>query len=225
MKDIYIALSGATAAWDNLSTIANNVANAKTQGFREARSSFELAGPPGMGAQYAATGRTTWSNDDGELETDGNPHHLALRGEGFFALEDGTFTRDGTFRTNDEGTLCAADGTPVLGESGPITLQAGESMIVGADGTVTGSKSGELGKIAIVSLGGGQPIGGNRWSGLAGDPPEHTSVVQGAVEGSNVDTMRGMIDMMEATRFFEAQQKAIQASDDMRSRLNQIGGG
>lgn len=225
MRDIYIALSGATAAWDHLSTVSNNLANAQTQGYRETRVAFELAGPPGsMGAQYAATGKSSYSTEDGALQVDNDPNHLALRGDGFFALDDGTFTRDGSFRLDNEGQLVTSDGAAVLADGGPIQVAAGESFTVGSDGTVTGSKSGELGRISVVSLGGARPLGGNRWSGTAGEPQENTTMVQGAVEGSNADTMRGMIEMMEASRYFEAEQKAIQASDEIRARLNRIGG-
>lgn len=225
MRDIYIALSGATTSWDHLSTVSNNLANAQTQGYRETRVAFELAGPPGsMGAQYAVTGKTSYSAEDGALQIDEDPNHLALRGDGFFALDDGTFTRDGSFQLDNDGKLVTSDGASVLADGGPIQLAPGESLSVASDGTVTGSKSGELGRISIVALSGASPLGGNRWSGTGGEMPESTSVVQGAVEGSNADTMRGMIEMMEASRYFEAEQKAIQASDEIRARLNRIGG-
>ena len=82
----------------------------------------------------------------------------------------------------------------------------------------------DVGEVLVVSLGNPNPLGGSRWAGEPGEAPEGTSMVQGAVEGSNADTMRGMIEMIEASRFFEAQQKAIQTSDDTRARLNRIGG-
>ena len=155
MKDIYVALSGASAAWDNLSSIAHNVANGHTLGFREARTTFELAGATegtGLGAIYAAVGNTTYSAEDGELEMDDDPTHLALRGDGFFALQDGTFTRDGAFQLDPDGTLVTYDGTPVLSENGEITLQPGETFAVGSDGTITGSLSGNLGKLTIAGV-------------------------------------------------------------------------
>ncbi len=223
MRDLYVALSGAGAAWDSMSGIAQNLANSKTQGYREQRTSFELVGPPG-GELYAGVGTVSYSTADGPLEMDQVPTHLALRGDGFFALEDGTYTRDGSFRIDGEGQLVTHDGVPVLGDGGSIQLEPGETLTVGPDGTLAGSKSGALGAVKIVMLNGAEPLGGNRWGGIEGDPLPETTIVQGAVEGSNADIMRGMIDMMEATRFFEAQQKAIQASDETRARLNRIGG-
>ncbi len=222
MRDIYVALSGATAAWNQLSSIANNVANASTQGYREARVSFRVAEEGG--GQYAVSGQGGYSAADGDLETDNVETHLALRGDGFFALDDGTFTRDGSFRLDSEGTLVSAEGVPVHVEGGPAQFQPGESIVVGRDGMVAGSKSGNLGKLDIVGLTAPAPLGGNRWGGTPGDTPDGTTVVQGALEGSNVDTMRGMVEMMEANRFFEAQQKAIQTSDELRQRLNRMGG-
>lgn len=223
MKDVYIALSGATAAWDQLSGIANNLANAKTQGFRESRTSFSLAGAGEMGGMYAATGATTYSNADGALLIDDVATHVALRGDGFFALADGTYTRDGSFHLDAEGTLVSRDGVPVLGDSGELQVPEGADVSIGPDGTMRAGKS-EVGKLLVVSLGNPNPLGGSRWAGEPGEAPEGTSMVQGAVEGSNADTMRGMIEMIEASRFFEAQQKAIQTSDDTRARLNRIGG-
>lgn len=225
MKDIYIALSGASAAWDQLAAIGNNLANAQTQGFRESRPTFQLAGPDGpMGGQYVVLGETTFSTENGALHIDDDPNHLAVRGDGFFSLSDGTFTRDGSFHINSEGALVTRDGAEVLVGGSPIQLLPGERLAVAPDGTVTGSQSGEIGQISIVSLTAARPLGGNRWSGTAGEKPKETSVTQGALEASNADTMRGMIEMMEASRYFEAEEKVIKASDELRARLNQMGG-
>ncbi len=223
MKDIYIALSGATAAWDQLSGISHNLANGRTQGFRESRTSFELAGEGPVGGMYALTGETTYSTADGDLLVDEVPTHVALRGDGFFALADGTFTRDGTFHLDAERTLVSSDGVAVLGEGGELQIPEFGDVLIGSDGIVR-SGSDEIGRIQVVTLLNPNPLGGNRWGGEAGERPEGTSMVQGAVEGSNADTMRGMIEMIEASRYFEAQQKAIQTSDDFRARLNRIGG-
>jgi flagellar basal body rod protein FlgG len=155
---------------------------------------------------------------------DGVATHLALRGNAFFALEDGTYTRDGSFQMDADGRLVTRDGVAVLAEGAPVQADPTEQLSVGSDGTVTGSRSGSLGRLDAVALTNPQPLGGNRWGGNAGETPEGISFVQGALEGSNVDTMRGMVEMMEASRFFEAQQKAMQASDEIRSRLNRIGG-
>ena len=218
MRDLYTSFSGASAAWRQLELIANNVANANTQGFREQRQRFELVGE----TTVQASG-TIYNRDDGELATDGVATHLALRGEGFFALGDGTATRDGGFRLDPEGQLVTVEGTPVLTDGGPVQLDPGETMTVSAEGLVTGSLSGEVGRLQIVLLANATPLGGGRWSGTA-TPTEGTVVVQGAREGSNVDAMRAMVELIEASRFFEAQEKVMQTSDEMHARLNRVKG-
>lgn len=224
-RDLYASWSGASAAWRQLERVAQNVANAGTPGFREATTTFRLPPEPGSPLESAsvAPDGVGYRRTDGTLETDGVDTHLALRGDGFFALADGTFTRDGGFRLDAERQLVTAEGTPVLTDAGPIQLEEGERFVVDADGLVTGTVQGEIGRLRIVRLPDGAPLGGNRWGGTP-QAADGVAVVQGAREGSNVDPMRAMVELMEASRFFEAQQKAMQTSDEMRSRLNRMQG-
>lgn len=224
-RDLYAAWSGATAAWRQLEQVAQNVANANTPGYREATTTFALAPEPGSPLESAsvAVSGVKFRREDGQLATDGVDAHLALRGDAFFALDDGTFTRDGGFRMDAERRLVTADGTPVLTDAGPIVLEEGERFTVDAEGLVTGTLQGEIGKLRLARLPDAKPVGGNRWVGTPAEA-EGVTVVQGAREGSNVDPMRAMVELMEASRFFEAQQKAMQTSDEMRSRLNRMQG-
>lgn len=215
-RDIYAAYAGAKAAWRHLEVVSANVANANTQGYREERVSFSSDG----GVVRAGNG--SFGNADGALQQDGVATHLALRGDGFFALADGSYTRDGAFRTDAAGQLVTAQGTAVLTEGGsPLVTEPGESILVGTDGTITGSSTGELGRLRLVRLTDGAPLGGNRWSASATSPASAV-VVQGAREGANVDAMRCMVELIEASRAFEAQQKVMQTSDEARGRLNRM---
>jgi flagellar basal-body rod protein FlgF len=225
VKELYIAASGSVAAFRQLELVSNNLANAGTHGYREARVGFTVEGPSGLGKVYATPGQVSFDRTDGELEMDGVATHLAIRGDAFFALDDGSFTRNGAFRVDEGGQLVTEDGTPVAGEGGAISLDPRESIAIGAVGTVTGSKSGEVGRLSLVRLGAASPLGGTRWSGT-GKPiePGEATVVQGALEGSNVDAMRAMVEMIEASRFFDAQQKVVQSADAAHQRLNRIGG-
>ena len=177
-RDLLTSWSGAQAAWSRLEVIAGNVANANTTGYREQRVAFSLTGGQGpLDGALTRTDTIAWSDADGELRSDGVPTHLALRGEGYFTLEDGTFTRDGTFRLDDEGQLVTQDGTAVLGDGGPIEVEAGEILTVEPDGTLSGSESGEIGRLQIVRLANAEALGGNRWKGDAEpvDEPEATT--------------------------------------------------
>lgn len=218
MREIYTAYTGASAAWRQVEHISNNVANANTQGYREQRLRFELAGET-----QVKSGGTSFSTTDGELITDGVAAHLALRGDGFFALADGTATRDGGFRMDGEGQLVTTEGTAVLSDGGPIQLDPHETFKIDRTGLITGSLSGEVGHIKIVGLSNATPLGGGRWQGTEREPGEY-AVIQGAREGSNVDAMKAMVELIEASRYFDAQQKVMQTSDEMQSRLHQIRG-
>jgi flagellar basal-body rod protein FlgF len=80
-----------------------------------------------------------------------------------------------------------------------------------------------VGRLRLSTITSPAPLGGSRWSGK-GEPATGASVVQGALEGSNADPLHGMASLIEASHFFESQQKVMQTSDEMRGRLNQIGG-
>lgn len=228
-RDIFASLSGASAAWTQIELLAHNIANADTTGFKASRMSLSLSGERyhPLGESYAASEGETVDSSDGALVSDGVPTHLALQGEGFFVLQDGDetlYTRDGRFSIDTGGTLVDAGGLPVLGESGPITLEEGETFTIEPDGRIFGSKSGELDKIRIETADVVRPIGGNR-AAPEGPRREGTArVTQGALERSNVDAMHAMVDLIAASRMFEAYQKAMEASDDLDARLYRMGG-
>ncbi|MEN9785845.1 MAG: flagellar basal-body rod protein FlgF [Pseudomonadota bacterium] len=227
-RELYTAYSGASLAWRQLEVVANNVANANTPGFREARMVFQLA-PGGnpespLDSAFAEIAGMSYNTEDGTLVQDNVRTHLAVRGDGFFALEDGTYTRDGGFLLSRDGELVTREGTAVLGEGGTIRLDPNERFTVSAEGTVVGATSGEVGRIRLVRLRDASQVGGNRWTGTE-SAAEDVTVMQGVREGSNADPMRAMVELIEAQHYFEAQQKAMQTSDEMQSRLNRVAGG
>lgn len=99
MKDIYTSLSGAMCGWHQVELVSNNIANVNTSGFREQRAAYKS---DGQNASYAAS---TYNAADGALEIDNDPHHFALRGDGFFALANNSYTRDGHFHVDLQGNL------------------------------------------------------------------------------------------------------------------------
>lgn len=221
-QDLYTSWSGARTAWQQLDIISSNVANSSTTGFREQRAAFELSGNPGeLGATSAVLGDIGFTEKDGSVSIDNVPTHLALRGNGFFALADGTFTRDGSFRLDEGGRLVSGTGAFVLGEGGPIEIPEGETLIVSPTGEVSGSESGLLDDLRIVQLQNGRPLGNNSWEGQA-TPATGVTVMQGAVERSNVDPLKAMVELVEATRYFQSVEKAMKTSDEMTSRLNRM---
>lgn len=216
MKDIYTSLSGSMCAWHQVELISNNIANVNTSGYREQRAAYYS---DGQSARYATS---TYNAADGALEIDNDPHHFALRGDGFFTLANNSYTRDGHFHVDLDGRLLTQDGIEVMDDQGnPIVGRPGELLSVTPEGNLLGSVSGAMGRFGLVQLGNPQPAGGNVWRGNP-TPVTNVSVIQGAVEHSNSDPLRSMVELIEASRYFEAQEKVIKTSDEMHARLNRI---
>lgn len=227
-RDIYSSVSGAVAAWRHLDVIAHNLSNANTTGFKAFRVAFDEAGPRNhpLGRAYV-DGRTPLRDErDGTLMQDGNPTHLAIRGRGYFVVQEGdavTLTRDGRFSISSDGLLVDSSGFAVQGESGSIEVVPGENISITTDGRVFGSESGEIDRLRVVD-GDVREIGSNRFAPISSVIASDSEVVQGALESSNVDAVSVMIDLVQSSRYFEAYQKAMQTTDDLDARLNQLGG-
>lgn len=226
--DIYPALSGANAAWAQLETISNNMANSSTTAFKAAEIAFQTAGSEGEhGQAYVVPTEISANFQDGAIVADGDQTHLALQGQGFFVVETNNgpmLSRSGAFTLNNAGQLVTSSGQPVLNtQGGSISIPPGESIQITGSGELIASESGSMGHIKVVT-GHAIPIDQNLWA-ATGDVVDATefSITQGALEGSNVDPMAMMVDLIEASRHFEAFQKAMQASDELDQRANKIG--
>jgi flagellar basal-body rod protein FlgF len=226
-RELYVGLSGAAAAWNNYEIIANNVANASTTGFKATRAFQEVIGPSLhlLGQVYAMPRYGAFDNRDGTLVQDGVSTHLALRGSGFFVVEDGgtqVLTRDGRFSVNKDSLLVDSVGRPVQGIGGSIELPEGQDLRIANDGTVFAGER-EIARLALVD-GTVEQLGLNTFRAMGPLTDSAAEVVQGALEASNVNPVEAMVDLVQASRMFEAHQKAMQASDELDQRLNQFGG-
>ena len=222
-RELYAAVSGGSAAWKRMDTVAQNLANMGTDGFRGSRVAFEMYEPE---AGLVRATEPTPDLRDGAVHATGNALDVALQGRGWLAVDggDGTFlTRDGRLAVNESGTLVHASGGPVLGVAGEINIPPGETVTITPQGVVVGSESGEVGRLRLVD-GPAVPMGGSLWK-HTGDLAEATPrVIGGALEGSNVDALGAMVELVQASRAFEAFQQAIRGSDELDSALNQAGG-
>ncbi|MCP4810567.1 MAG: flagellar hook-basal body protein [Proteobacteria bacterium] len=228
-RDIYTSLSGAQAAWREMEVLANNVANTNTAGFRAGKVAFTVDGEGDgpLGKTHVGIEQVAVDQSQGALRGSSDPGHLAVDGEGFFQVQVGDrqlLTRDGSFRIDESGRMVNGAGHPVLGEGGPIQLEAGEAYSVGIDGKVIGDVSGEVGKIRLVMADVIEPAGTNLYQ-FQGDTREADgSIRQFHLEGSNADPVASMVELMQNSRYFEAYQKAMQTSDELDSRANRSGG-
>jgi flagellar basal-body rod protein FlgG len=164
---------------------------------------------------------------------------LGIQGDGFYEIQrpDGTsaYTRDGSFKTNATGQVVTNDGLPVLSGFQPIPTGAtGISVSQTGDVTVTtasGSTSFKIQLVRFANPTGLESVGGNLYvetpaSGTPelGNPGEqgYGSVVQGYLEGSNVNVVTEMVNMIVAQRAYEINSKAVQTSDSMLQEINNL---
>lgn len=238
---LYSALSGNIAAMKRMDIISNNLANVNTPGYKKEKMLFEsmLAGatnPPAV--PQGATADPILQKESvyidygaGPVAQSGNPLDLAIDGDGFFVVQTPTgpaYTRQGNFRLGADGTLVTSDGYPVMGQSGPIRVQGG-TVEIDAKGVVKVDGS-EFGTISVVDF--PKPYGLKKIASaqfLPTDPqaipqPATGSVKQGQLEGSNVETISEMVQMIETSRYFDSCQRVIKGFDDMIGKaVNEMG--
>jgi len=231
---IYIATAGAVAQSAALDVTANNVANAGTTGFRGGRVTFSeaLARARSPDMALVTGGTPALDSSPGAVATTGNPLDLALDGDGYFAVDtpDGVrYTRAGAFTLDAEGTLRTATGLAVRSaDGGPLQLPPeATQIVVGEDGAIA-TELGPVGGLALASFAPGalRHDGGNLFvatgAPIAGPPPR---VVQGALEGSNVNVVRGVVDLVKVSRTYESLLRMIQGFHDVESRAaRELGG-
>jgi flagellar basal-body rod protein FlgF len=217
MQDsLYVSLSAQIALERRLDTIADNVANASTVGFRATGVKFEdvVTGSGQKAVSFASAGNTYLSSAHGSLTETGNPFDFAIQGDAWFGIETpaGTvMTRDGRFSMNENGELRSIEGYPVLDAGGaPIQLDPrGGPPKAGADGSL---RQGDqlVGAIGLFDFDPGRNFVRYGNSGIV--PPREPEpvtdradigVAQGFVEESNVNPVLEMTRLITVQRAFE----------------------
>ncbi len=236
---LLIGLSRQMTLERQMDVVANNMANANTNGFKSDRSMFEeflnsrarednFTGSDRR-VSYVQDRGTFRDMSQGPMEETKNPLDLAVDGGAFFAVQAAggeRYTRDGKFSVNSTGQLVTADGYPVLGNSGPITFQPTDHDInVAPDGTVTvleGTNRNDSirGKIRLVQFDDAlklTKLGSNLYDtgGATAQAESKSSVRQGYVEKSNVNAVGEMSRMVEVMRSYTAIANLLQQQSDL----------
>lgn len=224
---IYIATSGAVAQDRALDVAANNIANASTSGYKAGRATFgqELARTRSNDAAFAGVAEIATDNTAGPVRATDNPLDVAIQGEGYFAVNTPggvRYTRAGDFRLDAQGRLVTSTGLAARGaggaeirippESGEVSIEGDGRVMAGAD--QVGQL--ELARFAPASL---RREGDNLYAAsgapLAGGPP--ATLLSGALEGANVNVVRGMVDLVKISRTYDSLMKMIQGYRDIDS--------
>ena len=226
---VLAVISQQIGARRQMDVIANNIANANTIGFKSERMLFsEYLQDIGNGQTIALVQDAAVVRDfrDGPIMATDNPLDVAIRGEGFFQVEtaDGIrYTRNGRLRLDSDGALVTSNGYAVLSKDEfPILTIPGDTQItISADGTVS-SESGELGTLAVVAFENPyalRKLGNGLYEseGLP-DPATDATIVQGALENSNVEPIIEMTRMISLLRSFQGSQTLADQEHDLRRR-------
>ncbi len=234
---LYVALSGQIALQRRLETIANNVANASTAGFRAEQVRFEsvLSQVPLDPIAFASTGKSYLSRHPGELTRTDNPLDVAVEGDAWLAIQTPAgqvYTRDGRMRMTEAGDLQTLNGYPVLDVGGaPILLNpdAGPPDIA-RDGTITQNGQ-QIGALGLFRMNEQAVLTRFENSGVVTDQPAEpildfveAGVVQGYIERSNVTPIAEMSRLIAVSRIFEAITSALNDSDSsLREAVRTLG--
>lgn len=242
-NSLLVALSRQVTLERQIDVVANNIANLNTAGFKATSSVFgefldtaaqenDFA-PPDAPVHFVIDRMAYRNLGQGPIQQTGNPLDVAINGDAFLSVQTTAgerYTRNGAMVINAAGQLVTADGAVVNGDNGPIVFQTNDRNIsISADGRVsvleglTNTET-QRGKLKLVSFAQPQSLqneGGNQFSapaGVAGQPaPATVTVVQGAVEGSNVNGVREMTRMIEINRTYSLIASIMQTQGDTKT--------
>jgi len=225
---LYIGLSRQVALQAQMNTIANNIANINTPGYKSQHMVFEkYLVNTDKNDQETLTmvldyGQFT-STSQGSLKLTGNQLDIAIEGDGYMMIEtsQGTmYTRAGNFSLNEDGEIVNGAGQRVLSErESPITIprDAREIKITVNGGVVT--EQGVVGQLGVVEFNNRQELefmGNGLFKSVndIGIPPVNSKVRQGMIEGSNVQGVLEMTNMIDVSRQYQSMHRLLQSEHD-----------
>ncbi len=238
---LYISMSGAKETLRAQTANNHNLANASTTGFRADLSAFQSRAVAGAGYAsrvYATNSTTGWDQTQGALTATGRDLDVGINGPGWIAVQapDGreAYTRAGDLRVDPSGLLMNGAGNLVLGDAGPLTVPPHSSITVGADGTISIVPLGQgpettalVGRIKLVNPPAEELVRGddglfrNR-DGTDALPDAGVRLASGVLETSNVNIADAMVNMIELSRHFDLQVKAMRTAEENGAAAAQL---
>lgn len=226
----YIAMTGLLAASRSLDVTSNNLANADSTAFKAERAAYRAVpffyqGLPNRVDTVAQ--KNGIDMQEGPIQQTGRSLDVAINGPGFFVVQDKggaqAYTRAGNLDVNSQGMLVNANGQAVLGtRKAPIFIPPSAQVSIAQDGSVSvipntpNAQAIIVGQLLVVNPKPGtvQPTGNGTFAPVGGGKmdltPGPASLVPGALEGSNVNTVNSMVNMISDSRLFQWETQAIQ---------------
>lgn len=238
---IYTAMTGAKHILEQQATNSHNLANATTSGFRAQVDSFRAVPIVSEGLPTRAFVIDSTVGADfqaGPIETTGRELDVAVQGKGWLTVlrNDGSegFTRNGALKLSENGVLQTATGQNIMGDGGPISIPPNSAITIAKDGTISRvsndtlpGPSNILGRLKLVN-----PNENNlerKADGLFGtkdntivEADANVNIVSGALEGSNVNVVDAMVNMISLARQFETQMKLMQTAENNANKASQL---
>ncbi len=238
---IYTAMTGASHVLQQQAAVSENLANASTPGFRATLNAFRAVPLVGDGLAtrtFVVDSTTGFDSTPAVLQQTGRELDAAVNGAGWFAVQgpDGkeAYTRNGSFQISPNGILQTRTGLNVLSDGGPVTIPPDTGITIAKDGTIsTVPSTGQLTSVNAVGR-----------LKLVNPPPEQlersgdglfrmrdgsvatvdatVSVAPGSLEGSNVNTVEAMVNMISLARKFDMQMKMLNSADNNSKQASQI---
>jgi len=223
---LLLALSRQLAVRDQMETIANNVANMSTPAYKGERTLFHeyMSGPTGQNQQiiFPQLKGIFRETHEGAVSTTGNSLDVALRGKGYLVIETpqgNRFTRDGHLSLNNKNQIVTQQGYPVLGVNNrPMTVpQDAKSVSIAGDGSISAGDV-RVGQFKLVAFENEQHLvrTGDGLYRTDATPTKATDVdvLQGNLEGSNIQPVLEITRMIEASRIYQSAQKIVNSEDE-----------
>jgi flagellar basal-body rod protein FlgF len=238
---IYVAMSGAKHILGQQATVAHNLANASTNGYRAAASAFRAVPVQGDGlaTRTFVVDSTPGANFvPGVLQHTGRDLDVAVQGPGWIAVQasDGSeaYTRNGSLQVSSNGLLQTRNGLNVVGDGGPISVPPDSTITIAKEGTVSVVSTvpppksvNAVGRIKLVNpdenlmVRGGDGLFRLANGGSAEANPK-VELAAGALEGSNVNVVEEMISMISLARQFDLQMKLLSSADGNAQKASQL---
>lgn len=238
---LYISMTGAKETLRAQTVNNHNLANGSTNGFRADLSAFQSRAVAGSGyasRAYATNATVGWDASQGALMSTGRDLDVGVNGPGWIAVQgaDGreAYTRAGDLRIDPTGVLMNGAGQNVLGEGGPISVPPHTSLMIAADGTISivpvgqgPETTSQVGRIKMVnppaeSLARGEDGLFRMADGSDAPPDANVRLSAGVLESSNVNIADAMVNMIELSRHFDLQVKAMRTAEENAAASAQL---
>lgn len=238
---IYTAMTGAKHIMEQQANTANNLANVTTTGFRAQIDAFRaipVVSESLPTRTYVVDSSVGTDFHQGPLQHTGRALDAAIEGPGWLTVQlpDGSeaYTRKGNLKTNENGLLQTADGLSVMGDAGPLSIPPDVDVAIGRDGTLsTTERAGKPGQASVIGrmkLVNPDPAAMLRGDdGLfhltgaaAAEADPAVRVTGGSLEGSNVNAVEAMVNMINLGRQFELQMNLLKNAESNASKADQL---